>query len=1157
MKKIIWILILFNAINFCFASDLNQEWITITTHYQNNEFDSVSTKIVPFINQLESLSAWTNLIPAYFYQASAKLLSGQYDQADSLFDQLIVFSEKYQLSDSIKDIRYKQTSLYVKAFQDLKEEKHPSCIKVLTKAINLSLAYRINNYLAVLYYERALLNEKNGMNSLMEADLLKSIEINEQLSQNESLKKNAQEKLAKLYVDRKQYQELDKLKLNTNANIELKIQTALDLESKGDYIKADQVLVSIQNEVFTNLSDERIMDFIKKRFLLYDRRNLSKSALDTLDVTIDKLNKLSKSHGLLFSVSEFRIAAFLYNGLSNEAGIASEKLSKQFAKWNLSTDYHARFYKMMGDISYLKGSIKQAITHYNKAIEYAVSLDKLQYYELLNNLGLAYEKDKQTEKARENFVRIYNETANTQYIDNHYRAGINLGLIYTKTDKLPEASHLYEEIRISAQRKELYYLFISASLRLAEVYQMQGFDSMAGNLFYQIEGMKNYLQNPLEKTQVAISLSDYYAKTGNLIKSLKFLNEADVLANENKLVHFQNAIQEKMAQMNFNQGNYSQARKSYEQLIKYYQEQDDLYNILVTRLKIALTWMSEKDYQETEKVIKNILIKTYKGKSEYKNLMIEDVIYVDIFCKSMIYYSSVHFLQATQQENIGLMMKSLDEIDDIITFMDNNRYIFIQDSQSEFEKNSFINAYKLKVDICANLYNRTNDPKYLENAFDVSEKARSQAFISEAGAQIISKLNNPKIKDMNGAQYAFISNKSQIELETGNGLERGLKIKGGSKNSEILATELQYTQQKYNELVNTLKDDKSSQLIDINTLSLSSIQNILESDETIMNYYVSSNNCYLFIIHKDKTSLITIAESYAQISNLIDQYRAQIMDYNSLAYKTNSQSLYNLLVKPVENEIKNKNLIIIPSGKLNNLPFATLHNQSEFLLENHIICQLPNISLIQFINLKKQMPSQMSVFAIGNPDNPIASRLPGTETEVRKIQELIPNSSFVLGLESNRSRIMKEMENKTILHFATHGLFEPEYPLLSGLILSPEHQKDDGILRLFEIYNLNLSETRLVVLSACETGLAKIKQNDDVIGLVRGFFFAGASNIIASLWQVSDTATSELMIAFYQNLNSGKSMSKSIQNAQLSLIAKPATTHPYYWGAFNLYGFAH
>jgi len=152
---------------------------------------------------------------------------------------------------------------------------------------------------------------------------------------------------------------------------------------------------------------------------------------------------------------------------------------------------------------------------------------------------------------------------------------------------------------------------------------------------------------------------------------------------------------------------------------------------------------------------------------------------------------------------------------------------------------------------------------------------------------------------------------------------------------------------------------------------------------------------------------------------------------------------------------------------------------------------------------------------------------------------------------------LNAISNKNIIHFATHGLFEPEYPLLSGLLLTPESNKDDGILRLFEIYNLNLTSTELVVLSACETGLAKIKQNDDVIGLVRGFFFAGSSNVIASLWKVNDTATSKLMINFYSNVKNGQSNAESIRNAQLSLLNCKDSQHPYFWSAFNLYGFMH
>ena len=1153
-----------------FSRDLNSEWRTIIRQYNQAKYDSANVNIANFINDiekpeiLEAASLHSHLFTAYYYYSSINILLGNYQKADSLFNYTEQFGIDNGMQARVKELRHNQILAYAQVYRDLKNTNSINASMILSKLISLSEIHQVYALLAHLYYDRAMLNYNNNNLTLYEQDLLKTIDFNNRYQNDERLTKAANEKLAQLYIDKKEFDALSNLNLNRESSVEIAIEQALNEENRGEYVRADNTLAKIQNDVFLNFSDDRILDYLKKRYILYDKRNLVKSGIDTLNVSIAKLISLNKSQRLLFSAREFQIAACLYNGMFYEAIELGDVLAGQFKNWSLDDDLKAKYFKMTGDINYLKGNTDLAILNYSRAVEYSFTLPRSQHYELLNNLGLAFDKNSQVDKARENFQRIYDETKDiedtSQFFDIHFKAGINLGLIYLKTDQFMQASNIFNEIRRASSDKNLFSPYISASLRLAEVYQMQGFETLSESIFYEIEGKKNYLQNPLEIIQISISLSDYYLKKGNLHKAKALLDDAEVIAIDNRLNNHHNAIMEKSAQINFHQGYYANARGIYQKLLNYYTSQNDEHNQNLTRLKITLTYISENDYTNAENEVLNTIKSVYNGKTEIKDINFYEISFVDIFCKSVIYLSSIRFLQASEQDNILLLMKAYDEISEIISFMDNNKYLFIQESHSSFDAggmssaDSYINAYKLKVDISTNLYNRTQDPRYLEEAFEISEKARSQAFITEAGSQIISKINNPKIS--NNAQLAFFSDRDKFQLEADDGMERGIKIKASSASGQVVqAQELQFLQTQYDELLKSLEDDKSSQLIDINTLSLSAIQNYIDDDVVILNYYVSTSNCYLFAIHKNKVTLLTVNSGYDNISSIIDAYRNKIMDYRSERHLADSITLYDLLIRPVETEIQNKKLIIIPSGMLNNLPFASLYDGEQYLLQKNTMTVLPNISLLQFINVRKDMMTLSSLFALGNPYNSIGSRLPGTEEEINAIKGFFTKADVFLGDTSIRSNLVRTIENKDILHFATHGLFDHEYPLLSGLMLTPESNNDDGIFRLFEIYNLNLSQTNLVVLSACETGLAKIKQNDDVIGLVRGFFFAGASNIIASLWKVSDSATSQLMIDFYTFMQQGNNISESIRNAQLNLANNNNTAHPYYWGAFNLYGY--
>jgi CHAT domain-containing protein len=151
-----------------------------------------------------------------------------------------------------------------------------------------------------------------------------------------------------------------------------------------------------------------------------------------------------------------------------------------------------------------------------------------------------------------------------------------------------------------------------------------------------------------------------------------------------------------------------------------------------------------------------------------------------------------------------------------------------------------------------------------------------------------------------------------------------------------------------------------------------------------------------------------------------------------------------------------------------------------------------------------------------------------------------------------------EIGQYRILHFATHGLLNSVRPDLSGVILSLVNRQgalQDGFLRLHEIYNLKLSAD-LVVLSACQTGLGKDIHGEGLVGLTRGFMYAGAPSVMASLWKVDDRATAELMKRFYSALLGQETLrpAAALRAAQIAMWKTKGFEAPYYWAAFTLQG---
>jgi CHAT domain-containing protein len=187
-------------------------------------------------------------------------------------------------------------------------------------------------------------------------------------------------------------------------------------------------------------------------------------------------------------------------------------------------------------------------------------------------------------------------------------------------------------------------------------------------------------------------------------------------------------------------------------------------------------------------------------------------------------------------------------------------------------------------------------------------------------------------------------------------------------------------------------------------------------------------------------------------------------------------------------------------------------------------------------------------------------RLPATENEARAIEEVTNGSERLIlrGFDASRARATDPaLSQYRIIHFATHGVLDRDNPELSAVALSLVDRQgrwQDGYLRLHDIYNLNLP-AELVVLSACETGLGKEFKGEGLIGLTRGFMYAGAARVMASLWKVEDEPTAKLMRHFYRHmLKDGLPPSAALRKAQVALWQDAEWRAPYFWAAFVIQG---
>ncbi len=255
------------------------------------------------------------------------------------------------------------------------------------------------------------------------------------------------------------------------------------------------------------------------------------------------------------------------------------------------------------------------------------------------------------------------------------------------------------------------------------------------------------------------------------------------------------------------------------------------------------------------------------------------------------------------------------------------------------------------------------------------------------------------------------------------------------------------------------------------------------------------------------------------------------------------------IVAPLMPYVRNNNLIIIPHDVLHYLSFAALWDadRGRYLVEDYTIAYAPSASALSHI-LEKRNENEGRLLALGDPDD----SLDQAANEARTVAQLYGVEPLI-GAQATESQFYDQIGNVDILHLATHAAFNTQRPLFSGLVLAPD-ETNDGNLEVHEVFELDLPNINLVVLSACNTALGEQSNGDELVGLTRAFLYAGVPAVVTTQWSIEDRASAALMTAFYRHLREGMTNARALQAAQLQVMAQDEWKTPYYWAAFSLSG---
>lgn len=336
-------------------------------------------------------------------------------------------------------------------------------------------------------------------------------------------------------------------------------------------------------------------------------------------------------------------------------------------------------------------------------------------------------------------------------------------------------------------------------------------------------------------------------------------------------------------------------------------------------------------------------------------------------------------------------------------------------------------------------------------------------------------------------------------------------------------------------------------IVDDATDKLEKIGEHLTSDETLLSYFKLADDWYVFVINRK--GIVVHQLDLPNIAQEIADIRHMLSSGMHTDYVAQGQMLYDRLIRPIEGRLT-ETLTIVPYSELHYLPFAALHSGDAFLIEKHKLRILPSAEVATI--LRSTEKPKGSLLVLGNPSRNDASPLPYAEDEAQQIAQIYRPSELLIGKDATLYHFIQKAHKHDILHIAAHGEFNKDQPLQSRLLLTPS-TGDTGDLTVSRLYSMEPKlNINIAVLSACETGLADIATGDELIGLQRGFLFAGADSIIGSLWRIPDQTTVYLMKHFYEGLNRQMSRAEALRYAQLETLKKYPNKAT--WAAFTYIG---
>ncbi|HKL38884.1 MAG TPA: CHAT domain-containing tetratricopeptide repeat protein, partial [Bacteroidales bacterium] len=699
------------------------------------------------------------------------------------------------------------------------------------------------------------------------------------------------------------------------------------------------------------------------------------------------------------------------------------------------------------------------------------------------------------------------------------------------------------------------------------------------------------ISDPQTLTSTYGNLANVYSQTGDLKKAESLFQQTIQL----KEIYKTDSYTQALDYMNYGllklmQKNYMEAERLLNHSLQILQNHLGENHVEISRCYENLGFLASQRRQDKKalSLYQKALIslsRNFSDTSIYKNPDIDDVLsktkLLEVLKRKA---ATIGRLPENHTRNLQAALntynKALEVIQGLRTGYQNQESKLLLTAN---ERETYLNAMQTAME----LYRITQKRLYLNQAFRYAESSKAAVLYEAMQTNQALKLGDipDSLRRKENQLKKSIWTYEELIFE-----ERKKKTPD-KKKLDYWNQQMFQQQKEYEELVNKFEQeypDYYALKYNQEVLPLPAVQRKVKEKEALIEYVVGRDSIYTFAIKKHNVELhvapldTTLEDKVVELRqalsnrNFSNHRKIDFDRYQSLAYH-----LYDLLVHPIDLKTTRR-VTFIPDDILSYIPFEVLvteqkdferiqYNELAYLIHDHQVSYSYSAKVLynhqhksgrQGSKLAAYAPTYSNLEHITNFESPTRQQyreklypLKGIKKEAEQITQIIRGDVYS-DYEATEATFKRTSDQYDILHLAMHTLVNDQNPMYSKMAFTQqESSEEDGFLNTYEVYSMNLN-SRLAVLSSCNTGSGKLEKGEGVISLARGFKYAGCPSIVMTMWPVEDNSSIRLMEYFYKYLNKGKSKDNALRTAKLKFLknSDPLHSHPYFWAGYILIG---